>query len=81
MPNCREFVGSLDDYVAEVPDTAARAAFVAHLGSCPACAAFLKTYQASMTLGRAVFRHRSEADPEDVPETLVRAILAGSDTP
>ena len=81
IPSCREFVEALDDHCAGGLGAAERAALVAHLDVCPSCMAFKKTYQASIQLGRAAFRRSSEAVLEDVPEALVRAILAACEQP
>ena len=81
MPSCREFVEALDDHCAGGLGAAARTALVTHLEGCPSCAAFKKTYQASIQLGRAAFRRSSEAASEDVPEALVRAILTACEQP
>jgi len=52
-----------------------RADFNSHLPQCPSCVAYMKTCRVSIELGRAVLT-RSEAPVPEVPEELVRAILA-----
>jgi anti-sigma factor RsiW len=73
---CREFVEFLDDYVSRMLPEAERKAFDAHLAACPSCVAYMKTYQATVRAGRRVFTSREGSAPGDVPEELVRAVLA-----
>ena len=73
---CRDFVDFLDDYLSGSLPEDRRAEFNAHLAQCPSCVAYMKTYRASIELGRAVLTRSEEAVPEEVPEELVRAILA-----
>jgi len=72
---CREFVEFLDEYLdgALMPERAA--AFDDHLAACPSCVAYMKTYAATIELAREAFA-ADEPVPGDVPEDLVRAILA-----
>jgi len=78
---CREFVEFLDDYVSRGLPDAARMAFDAHLAACPSCVAYMKTYQATMRAGKAVLPSREISVPADVPEELVRAVLAACRRP
>jgi anti-sigma factor RsiW len=73
---CREFVDFLDDYLSGSLSEEERAALNGHLAVCPSCVAYMKTYQASVQLGKAVLTRSEEPVPEEVPEELVRAILA-----
>ncbi len=76
---CRELVEFLDDYLAGGLGEAERSAFNAHLTACPSCVAFMKTYQASIRLGRAAMTGPDL--PNDLPGELVRAILGASKKP
>ena len=79
---CREFVEFLDDYVSGVLSKAERAAFNAHLAACPSCVAYMKTYQASVRAGKTVFATTgNESVPAEVPEELVRAVVAACRRP
>ena len=73
---CREVIEFLMDYLSGELPSDQRAAFDEHLGECPECVAYLKSYQETVALGKEVFRHPDEEVPDDVPEDLVRAILA-----
>jgi anti-sigma factor RsiW len=53
-----------------------QARFDAHLAGCADCVAYVKTYAATIRLGKAAFVEPDAPVPADVPEALVRAILA-----
>jgi anti-sigma factor RsiW len=72
---CRELIDSIAGYLSEELSDADRAAFAAHLEECPECVAYLKSYEDTIALTKAVFDERRE-DLGDVPEKLVQAILA-----
>jgi anti-sigma factor RsiW len=55
------------------PDTLAD--FEHHLDVCPSCVAYLLTYRMTMAMTAAAGR-ATQVPVEDVPEELVRAILA-----
>jgi anti-sigma factor RsiW len=73
---CREFNGLLVDYCSGdlTPDDRAR--FEAHLAQCSPCVAYLRNYEETIRLSKAAFHHPSDAVITDVPNELVRAILA-----
>lgn len=73
---CRDFVEFLAEYLSGSLAEGRRAEFNAHLSQCPSCVAYMKTYRASIELGQAVLPRSEEPLPEEVPEELVRAILA-----
>jgi anti-sigma factor RsiW len=65
-----DFIGRYrDDDLA--PDE--RESFEQHLAICPSCAAYLKTYEQTILLAKA---SADEPVPPDVPESLIKAILA-----
>jgi RNA polymerase sigma-70 factor (ECF subfamily) len=53
-----------------------RLVFRLHLLLCRECRDYLMSYTRAIELGKAVFRHPDEPVPEEVPDDLVRAILA-----
>lgn len=72
---CREIADFLMDYFdAELPH-AVRAEFERHLEHCPPCVNYLKSYATTMQLTRRAYCEDA-ADCPDVPEELVKAILA-----
>ena len=73
---CREFVEFLEDYLAGALSEERLAEWNSHLAQCPSCVAYMKTYRAAIQMGREVLRATDDSVPEDVPETLVQAILA-----
>ena len=73
---CQEFIEFLMDYLLGEVE---RSRFDAHLAVCPSCVAYLRTYQETIKLGKAVFTHPDQEMPEEVPEDLVEAILAARD--
>ncbi len=72
---CREFADFMADYLAGELPAAARAEFDHHLDLCVNCRKYLTGYEATVKLGRAAFEDQG-ALPPDVPEPLVKAILA-----
>ncbi len=74
--SCREFVAFLDDYLDGTLGEQRTLEFNSHLSGCPPCVAYLRTYRETIRLGRAVLVASDDPVPADVPELLVRAILA-----
>lgn len=54
-----------------------RSEFERHLSVCPSCVAYLETYEQTIALAK---RSSDEPVPEDVPDSLVQAILAARDS-
>lgn len=73
---CREVIEFLMEYRSGDLLPAERQAFEEHLAECEACVAYIKTYEDAVNAGKAVFSHPDDELPEDVPEDLVKAILA-----
>ncbi len=73
---CRDFIEFLMDYLAGDLSPEERALFDAHLAMCPACRAYLQTYQETIQLEKALLEPTEEAVPADVPDQLIQAILA-----
>ena len=73
---CRDFVEFLSEYFSGELAQAERAGFEAHLAECPACVAYLETYQKTIQLIKAAYAHPDDRVPDEVPEELVRAVLA-----
>lgn len=76
---CRDFVELLMGYLAgELPPDQA-ALLDRHLGICPSCVAYMKTYQQAVRLGRDVMKAETakpEEPPADFAAHLVQALLA-----
>lgn len=73
---CRDFIDFLWRYVAEELPPDERLAFDAHLAVCPDCVDYLRSYRETVRLGKDAFPPDDSPVPEEVPEDLVRAILA-----
>ena len=77
---CREVTEFLMEYLSEELPPNQLAAFDEHLGECPECVAYLKSYQETVKLGKEAFMNADQQVPDDVPDELVRAILAARRT-
>ena len=73
---CRELVEFLMDYLDGQLSEPERVCFEEHLGECPDCVAYLATDQETIRLGKEACTAGDDALPPDVPEDLVRAVLA-----
>ena len=73
---CREVIDFLMEYLSGELSAGEGAAFEQHLAECPDCATYLKSYEETIKLGKAVFADPEAPVPQDVPEELVQAILA-----
>jgi len=73
---CREFTEFLHDYLFENLPADERALFEQHLAECPACVAYLDSYEKTIALEKAALAVPEHVPlPADVPEELVQAIL------
>jgi anti-sigma factor RsiW len=75
MLNCREFIDFLMAYMSGELPADQRAVFDEHLGGCPACVAYMKSYEQTVYIEKAACGC-DDAPPDDAPEELIRAILA-----
>jgi anti-sigma factor RsiW len=73
---CKDFASFILEYLENELDGTTRATFEHHLSICPNCVRYLAHYRATISAGREAFREPSDALPLEVPEDLVRAILA-----
>ena len=76
MTTCRELEEFITDYLDGTIPRRQRIVFRFHLAFCRECRDYLSSYEQAIALGKAVFQHPDEAVPEQIPEDLVRAILA-----
>ena len=77
---CREFAEFIADYLSGELEAEPRAAFDRHLSRCGNCRAYLSNYRQTIALGRSAFADDDAEVPVDVPEDLVKAILASRRT-
>ncbi len=72
---CEEFSEFIVAYRDDELGAGERRDFEAHLAVCPECVEYLRGYEETVRLGKAVMGRRDEAVPDDMPEALVQAIL------
>jgi anti-sigma factor RsiW len=78
---CREIADFLMDYLnGELPETQ-RAIFQKHLGECPDCVAYLRSYEMTIKLAKSICGPEPRQPMDEAPEDLVRAILAARQIP
>lgn len=75
MLTCRELIDFIAAYLDDELPQDLRARFDVHLGVCPDCVTYVASYRETLRLERGAFA-AEDAIPADVPEELVRAILA-----
>lgn len=73
---CREFIHFLTEYRSGELSQKQRTKFERHLAECADCLAYLRSYEETITLGKASFADPDAPVPQDVPEELIQAILA-----
>lgn len=73
---CREFADFLMAYESGELPAGERDRFDAHLDECPDCVAYLRSYRATVALGRRAFEDEDADARGHAPEDLVRAVLA-----
>ena len=73
---CREFADFMIDYLSGELSTESRTAFEYHLSVCSNCRRYLASYQETVKLGKRAFEDEDANVPSQVPEELVKAILA-----
>lgn len=74
--NCREFSDFLMNYLDGELPPAQHDSFEGHLRLCPDCVTYLRTYEETVALGKTVCRDPEGPVPDEVPESLVAAILS-----
>jgi anti-sigma factor RsiW len=74
--NCREFTEFLWQYLSEGLSPEERAKFEAHLARCQPCVRYLNSYKETIRLSKSASDYPEDPVPDEVPEELVRAILA-----
>jgi anti-sigma factor RsiW len=74
--SCRDFIAFLDRYLAGEVSAGERARFEHHLAACESCVVYLRTYEETVRLGKAACADPCGPVPTEVPEELVRAVLA-----
>ena len=73
---CREFADFMMDYLSGELSPESRAEFDYHLNVCSNCRRYLASYEETVKLGKRAFEDDEANVPAQVPEDLVKAILA-----
>lgn len=79
MITCAEFETFVLDYLDNALPDRRRKIFEMHLRLCRECREYLAAYQRSMDVGQAFLGPTISDLPADVPEDLIRAILAANE--
>jgi len=73
---CREFFELLSDYLDDEMAPEARVVFERHIELCPPCVDYLESFRRCRQLAVSSCQHDHDDVPADVPDGLVKAILA-----
>jgi len=80
MITCREFEDFVLSYLdGDLPDRKRRV-FELHIKFCRECRDYLAAYRRTMAISKRAFEEPDGAVPDDVPEDLIKAILAARDS-
>ena len=74
--NCRQLADFILDYLEGQLSAETRSAFEHHLTLCPNCVNYIASYGTTVDLARHAFGEGGGELPLEMPEELVRAILA-----
>jgi anti-sigma factor (TIGR02949 family) len=69
---CQQLIDFLMSYLDNELPAGQRAEFDHHMAACPSCVDYVKTYEKTVSLARTC---TTDALPDEVPESLVQAIL------
>ena len=70
---CKQLIDFIMSYLENQLPQEERSEFDRHLAVCPSCVNYMKTYETTVLLAKAC---AGDPVPDDVPESLVQAILA-----
>jgi anti-sigma factor RsiW len=73
---CRDFIEFLMDYLDGSLPADQWSRFEAHIEDCPSCVDYLESYRATSILSAEALLESSAELSDEVPEELVRAVLA-----
>ncbi len=76
MISCSEFESFILAYLEDELAPRQKYVFKLHLKMCPECRDYLRLYRASMVLAKGALGKDREHLEEDIPEDLVKAVLA-----
>ncbi len=70
--SCQQLIDFIMSYLDGELPAAQRAEFERHMSACPSCVDYLHTYEKTVSLVKTC---TNDAVPDEVPESLVQAIL------
>jgi len=73
---CKEIIDALMEYLDGGLTPGQRAEFDRHLAVCPACRDYLRTYGETIRLGKASLCEHADEGPQELPASLVTAVMA-----
>ncbi len=73
---CKEFIDFLMAYLDGELEAETARVFEEHMKLCPPCVDYLESYKVTVALGRKACADEDAEVPPEVPEGLVKAILA-----
>lgn len=76
MITCNEFEDFILAYLEDDLPQKQKPVFEMHLKVCRECRDYLQAYRATMELAKNTLKAESQLLPEDVPQDLVKAVLA-----
>ena len=79
MITCREFEDFILDYLENALPERQRFVFELHLKLCRECRDYLAAYRRTIEVSKRAFEEPDAPLPDEVPEDLVKAILAARD--
>jgi anti-sigma factor RsiW len=79
MLACDEFESFILAYLENELPARQRRVFEIHLKICRECREYLAAYRASLDLMRDAYRDHGDPNQQEIPEDLVKAILAARD--
>lgn len=69
---CQQLIDFIMSYLDDELPVEQRAEFDRHMAACPSCVDYVKTYEKTVSLAKTC---STDALPDEVPESLVQAIL------
>lgn len=78
---CRELADFIAEYLDGTLPLAMRREFERHLVECPSCVAYVESYRRTIQMGKTAMHSAADPVTGDVPEGVVRAILAACNAP
>ena len=80
MITCGEFEDFIADYVDGALSDRQRRVFELHMRVCRECRDYLAAYRCTMEIAKRAYDDPEGPVPDEVPEDLIKAVLAARDT-